>query len=68
MIFRANDPMKQDRVAIPISNKIDFQPKVTKKDKEGVMVCIFLEHGVAPSGGGLVGIGVTWLEWVCHCG
>jgi hypothetical protein len=30
-----NGPKKQSRVAILILNKIDFQPKVIKKDKEG---------------------------------
>jgi exonuclease III len=34
-IFQANGPKKQAAVAILISNKIDFQPKVIKKDKEG---------------------------------
>jgi hypothetical protein len=34
-IFQANGPKKQGRVVILISNKIDFQPKVIKKDKEG---------------------------------
>ena len=34
-IFHANVLMKQSGVAILISNKIDFQPKVIKKDKEG---------------------------------
>ena len=34
-IFQANGLKKQARVAILISNKIDFQPKVIKKDKEG---------------------------------
>jgi exonuclease III len=34
-IFQANDPKKQAGVAILISNKINFQPKVLKKDKEG---------------------------------
>jgi exonuclease III len=34
-IFQANGPKKQDGVAILISNKIDSQPKVIKKDKEG---------------------------------
>jgi hypothetical protein len=34
-IFQANDLKKQDGVAILILNKIDFQPKVSKKDKEG---------------------------------
>ena len=31
---------KQAGVAIPISNKIDFQPKVIKKDKEGHFILI----------------------------
>ena len=34
-IFQANGPKKQAGVAILILNKIDFQPKVIKKDKEG---------------------------------
>jgi hypothetical protein len=34
-IFQANGPGKQAGLAILISNKIDFQPKVIKKDKEG---------------------------------
>ena len=34
-IFQANGLKKQAGVAILISNKIDFQPKVIKKDKEG---------------------------------
>jgi exonuclease III len=34
-IFQANDPKKHAGVAILISNTIDFQPKVIKKDKEG---------------------------------
>jgi hypothetical protein len=34
-IFQANGLKKQAGVAIQISNKIDFQPKVIKKDKEG---------------------------------
>jgi exonuclease III len=33
-IFQANSLKKQAEVAILISNKIDFQPKVIKKDKE----------------------------------
>jgi exonuclease III len=33
-IFQANGPKKQAGVAILISNKINFQPKVIKKDKE----------------------------------
>ena len=32
-IFQANGSKKQAGVAILISNKIDFQPKVIKKDK-----------------------------------
>ena len=34
-ILQAKSLKKQDRVAIVISNKIDFQPEVIKKDKEG---------------------------------
>jgi exonuclease III len=34
-IFQANGMKKQGGIAILISNKIDFQPKVIKKDKEG---------------------------------
>jgi hypothetical protein len=34
-IFQANGLKKQAEVAILISNKIDFQPRVIKKDKEG---------------------------------
>jgi hypothetical protein len=34
-IFQANGPKKQVGIAILISNKTDFQPKVIKKDKEG---------------------------------
>jgi exonuclease III len=33
--FQENGPKKQARVAILISNKINFQPKVIKKDGEG---------------------------------
>ena len=33
-IFQANGPKKLAGVAILISNKINFQPKVIKKDKE----------------------------------
>jgi hypothetical protein len=39
-IFQANGLKKQDRVAILISIKIDFQPKVIKKDKEGHFILI----------------------------
>ena len=34
-IFHANGPKKQAGGAILILNKIDFEPKVIKKDKEG---------------------------------
>jgi exonuclease III len=34
-IFQANGPKKQAGVAILISNKINFQCKVIKRDKEG---------------------------------
>jgi hypothetical protein len=39
-IFQANGLKKQAGVAILISNKIDFQPKVIKKDKEGHSILI----------------------------
>ena len=39
-IFQANGPKKQAGVAILISNKIDFHPKVIKKDKEGHFIFI----------------------------
>jgi exonuclease III len=39
-IFQANGLKKQARVAILILNKIDFQPKVIKKDKEGHFILI----------------------------
>ena len=39
-IFQENGLKKQSGVAILISNKIDFQPKVTKKDKEGHFILI----------------------------
>jgi exonuclease III len=39
-IFLANGSKKQAGVAILISNKIDFQPKVIKKDKEGQFILI----------------------------
>ena len=38
--FQANDLKKQVGVAILISNKMDFQPKVIKKDKEGHFIHI----------------------------
>jgi exonuclease III len=39
-IFQTNGPKKQAGVAIQISNKIDFQPKVIKEDKEGHFIHI----------------------------
>jgi exonuclease III len=39
-IFHANCLKKQAGMAILISNKIDFQPKVIKKDKEGHFILI----------------------------
>jgi exonuclease III len=39
-IFQANGLKKQARVAILISNKIDLQSKVIKKDKEGHFILI----------------------------
>jgi exonuclease III len=36
--FQANGLKKHAGVAILISNKIDFQPKVIKKDKEGCFI------------------------------
>jgi exonuclease III len=40
IIFQANGPKKQAGVTILISNKIDFQPKVIKKDNEGHFLLI----------------------------
>jgi exonuclease III len=39
-IFQAKGMKKQAGVAILISNKIDFQPKIIKKDKEGHFILI----------------------------
>jgi exonuclease III len=39
-VFQANDLKKQVGVTILISNKIDFQPKVSEKDKEGHFILI----------------------------
>jgi exonuclease III len=38
--LQANGLKKQAGIAILISNKIDFQPKVIKKDKEGHFILI----------------------------
>jgi hypothetical protein len=39
-IFLAYGPKKQAGVAILISNKMDFQPNVIKKDKEGHFILV----------------------------
>jgi hypothetical protein len=39
-IFQANGLKKQAGLAIVIFNKIDFQPKIIKKDKEGHFILI----------------------------
>jgi exonuclease III len=39
-VSRANGPKKQAGVAILISNKMDFQPKVITKDQEGHLILI----------------------------
>ena len=39
-ILQANGPKKQAGVPILISNKIDFKPKLIKKDKEGHFLLI----------------------------
>jgi exonuclease III len=39
-IFQPNGVKKLAGVAILISNKIDFQPKLSKKDKEGHFILI----------------------------
>jgi exonuclease III len=38
--FQGNGPKKQTGVAILISNKIDLEPKVMKKDKKGHFILI----------------------------
>jgi exonuclease III len=39
-IFQANGPKKQTGVGILISNKINLQPKVIRKDKEGHFILV----------------------------
>ena len=39
-IFQASGLKKQAGIAVQISNKIDFQPNVIKKDKEGHFILI----------------------------
>jgi exonuclease III len=43
-IFKANGPKKQAGVAILISNKIAFTPKVIKTDKEGHFILIKVKN------------------------
>ena len=43
-IFQVNCLKKKAEVAILISNKIDFQPKVIKKDKEGHFILIKVKN------------------------
>jgi hypothetical protein len=38
--FQANRPKKQVKVVILIDNKIDFQPKAIKTDREGHIIKI----------------------------
>jgi exonuclease III len=38
--YQANDPWKQAGVAILISDKVDFTPTLTKRDKEGHFILI----------------------------
>jgi hypothetical protein len=39
-VFQANGHRRQAGVAILISNKIEFQPRVIKRDKEGHFIFI----------------------------
>jgi hypothetical protein len=39
-MFQANSSKKQTGVPILISNKMDFQDKDIKKDKEGILILI----------------------------
>jgi hypothetical protein len=49
-IFQANGLKKKAGIAILISNKINFQPKVIKKDKEGHIILmkgkfnVYMQH------------------------
>ena len=40
MVFQANGPKKQTVVAILISNKINFEPKLFKRDREEHFILI----------------------------
>jgi hypothetical protein len=44
MYFQTNGPRKQAGVAILISNKINFQTKVIKHDKEGHFIFIKVKN------------------------
>jgi hypothetical protein len=39
-IYQANDPPKQARVAVIISDKVDFKLALVKQDKEGHFILI----------------------------
>jgi hypothetical protein len=39
-IFQVNGPQKQARVAIFISDKVDFKPTLVKWDEEGYFILI----------------------------
>jgi exonuclease III len=39
-IYQANGPPKQGRIAILVSDKVDFKPTLTKGDKEGHSILI----------------------------
>jgi hypothetical protein len=39
-IYQANDPRKQARIAILISDKVDFKLTLIKQDKEGHSILI----------------------------
>jgi hypothetical protein len=39
-IYQANNPRKQAVVAILMLNKVDFKPKLVRKDKEGHFILI----------------------------